>query len=160
MMKNRNIVVAIAIATIVGSAAAFAGNKSCGHDKGSHGFGGHHRGPMMQRMIGKLEHHLDLSDQQLESLEQIMLENKESLSDGRMAGRNLRHETMKLDPTSDTFDAEASVMADQIAELARNQALIHASVFKQIAGILDQPQRQEMRELMRRHREKAMKHSS
>ena len=156
-MKKRNKIIAGLVALLAGSGLALAGSGSCGYEgksRGGWGHGGGHHGPMLERMIGKLDHHLDLSDQQRASLEQVLEQNSDSARNHRQQRRALRHESMQLDPSSDTYDAQTQDIAGRIAEMARDQALLMANVYKQVSQILTDEQREEMRELMQRRMEK------
>lgn len=159
-MKKRNIIIAVVTATVTGSGIAIAGSKSCEYGGGSHGFGGHHGGPKLERMIGKMSHHLDLSDEQQSSLEQIVAANKQTMKGNRAASRSLRQETMKLDPGAENYATKTAEMADQFAALARDKALLRADIFKQVSDILTEQQRTEVREMMARRMEKMQRHAS
>ncbi len=156
-MTKRNRIIAGVLALLAGSGLALAGSSGCegfgrGHD--SYGHGGRHHGPMLERMIGKLDHHLDLSDQQQQSLQQILEQNSENISNHRQQRRALRQQGLLLDPTSDTYGPQTEELANKVAEMAYDQAITMATVYKQVSEILTAEQREEMRELMENRLEK------
>ena len=155
-MKKRNKIIAGLVALMAGSGLALAGSGSCDYEGKSHrgwGHGGQH-GPMLERMIGKLDRHLDLSEQQRASLEQVFEQNSEVARNHRQQRRSLRHESMQLDPSSDAYETQIQEIADRVAEMAHDQALLMANVFKQVAEILTDEQREEMRQLMQQRMQK------
>ena len=159
-MKNRNKIIAGLVALMVGSGLAIAGSGKCDYQGKSHwgsGHDGHQHGPKLERMIGKLDHHLDLSDQQRDSLESILERNSELIDSQRQERHAIRQESMGLDPTSETYAAQTEEIADRVGEMARNQALLMASVFKQVSDVLTEEQREEMRSLMEKRIDKMEK---
>lgn len=159
-MKKRNKIIAGILALLAGSGLALAGSSGCdeygrGHDSSGHG--GRHHGPMLERMIGKLDHHLDLSEKQQQSLQQILEQNSENISTHRQQRRALRQQGMLLDPTSDTYESQTEELANKVAEMAHDQAITMATVYKQVSEILTTEQREEMRQLMENRFEKMAK---
>ena len=51
---------------------------------------------------------------------------------------------MRLDPASDTYETQTQEIADRVAEMAHDQALLMANVFKQVSEILTDEQREEL----------------
>ena len=145
-MKKRNIVIASIVTAIVGSGIAFAGSKSC--HEGSryhHGKFGEHK---MERIIEKLDRHLDLSDQQEVALQEILESNKLVFGfEGQSRGA-LRMKMLGLDPTASDYENSVAAMADEMAEQIKQRTVEAAGVIKQVAGILTDEQIAEARELI------------
>jgi Spy/CpxP family protein refolding chaperone len=145
-MKKRNVVIASVATAIVGSGIALAGAKSC-HEGGRyhHGKFGEHK---LERIVEKLDRHLDLSDQQETALQEILESNKSVFgSEGRSRG-GFRMKLMGLDPTASDYDATVAAMADEMAERIKQRTVEAAGVIKQVAGILTNEQIEEARELI------------
>ncbi len=145
-MKKRNVIIATATAAIIGSGIAFAGAKNCRGD-GGHQFGkfGEHK---IERMMSKIDEHLDLSEQQELALQEILESNKSVLRAGSGPHREFRMELMKLDPTSSNYDTAVANLADEMATQVKQRTMQVASVVKQVAGILTEEQIQDARELI------------
>ena len=154
-MNKRKTLIAAAIAAVVGTGAAVAGSRHCEDNHDGHRYGGGHRGPGIEKMIGKLDHHLDLSDSQRSSIEDIVDANRDVMEQGRHHRRSLRKQTMRLDPASDSYDKDVAELADQIAEIARQTTLSFADIARQVSAVLTTEQRQQAREMLQ-HRMQRM----
>lgn len=156
-MTKRNKIIAGVLALLAGSGLALAGSSGCegyGRNHDSFGHGGRHHGPMLERMIGKLDHHLDLSEKQQQSLQQVLEQNSKNISNHSQQRKALRQQGMLLDPTSDTYESQTEELANKVAEMAHDQAITMATVYKQVSEILTAEQREEMREMMENRLEK------
>ncbi len=145
-MKKRNAIIAAAVTAILGSGLAFAGAKSCeyndGHDKG------HFSQHKMERMLSKMDKHLDLSDTQENSLQEIIEANKTFFDGARQAHQKFRLDVMNLDPTSESFDTKIEVLAEKAADQAKQRTLEIAAIVKEVSAVLTEEQRQQAKEMM------------
>jgi Spy/CpxP family protein refolding chaperone len=163
-MNKRKTLIAAAVAAVIGTSAVYAGSNYCDHNKGGHGFGGGHRGPGMERMISKLDRHLDLSESQRTSIEEIVAANRDTMKQGRVDRKTLRQKTMALDPASESYDKDVAVLADEMADMAREMTLSFADIARQVSAVLTPEQREEAREMiqhrMDRMEKRMQKHQS
>jgi Spy/CpxP family protein refolding chaperone len=146
VMKKRNVIIASVATAIVGSGIAFAGSRSC--HEGSryhHGKFGEHK---MERIIDKLDSHLDLSDQQEVALQEILESNKSVFGFEAPSRNSLRMKMMGLDPTASDYEESVAAMADEMTEQIKQRTVEAAGVIKQVAGILTDEQIAEARELI------------
>jgi len=151
-MKKRNVIIASVTTAILGSGLAYAGAKRC-HEGGWHHNGeyGEHK---VERIIGKLDEHLDLSDQQEAALQEILVSSKSVFGAKGQSRGEFRMKLMNLDPTASDYDATVTAMADEMADQVKQRTVEAASVIKQVAGILTDEQIQEARELIAKRMEK------
>jgi len=163
-MNKRKTLIAAAVAAVIGTGAVYAGSNYCERGGDGHGFGGGHRGPGLERMISKLDHHLDLTDSQRSSIEEIVSANRDTMKQSRLDRKTLRQKTMGLDPTSESYDADVAALADEMAEMAREMTLSFADIARQVSTVLTPEQRQEAREMiqhrMERMEKRMQKHQS
>jgi Spy/CpxP family protein refolding chaperone len=151
-MKKRNVVIASVATVIVGSGIAFAGSKSC-HDgnRYHHGNFGDHK---MERIVEKLDRHLDLSDQQEVALQEILESNKSVFKFEARSRGGFRMKMLGLDPTASDYEDSVNAMAGEMAEQIKQRTVAVAGVIKQVAGVLTDEQIEEARELITMRMEK------
>ena len=87
-------------------------------------YGGHYQSRMIDKMLGHLGDHLDLSDSQRSQLEEIKVDNIESMKALKQGRREIRTDSLALDPASENYDVAVSAIADRHADLARQTALM------------------------------------
>lgn len=156
MMKKRNLIIAAAVTTVIGSGIAFAGAKHCG---GADGHGqGHYGKHKIEHIMERLDKHLDLTDQQELSLQSILEDNKMVFMDARHDKKSFRLAVMQLDPSSSEYDASIASLADEIAEQARQRTLQAADIVKQVSTVLTDEQMQKARELIEKRMKKHERH--
>ena len=148
-MKYSNLFFATIIAIVLGLGAAFAGGSSFG-DHGGHG--GKHRGFSLERMVDKLNHHLDLSDEQQSALAEIASSHEENHKAVRDERNAIHSQIMDLDPTDDNYESQLSVLANEVANQARQKVLDRGAIGKEIALVLTPTQREEVKALMTKRR--------
>lgn len=151
-MNTRNKIISGILALLVGTGAAVAGS-SGGHHDHNRGWG-HHRGHSVAHMIKRLGKHLDLSSEQKTSLGEIAERNRDAMRANRLQGKTLRNAAMTIDPMAADYDQRANELADQASELAREQALLVAGMYKEVAAVLTPEQREELREMMNERMER------
>lgn len=155
-MKTRNAIIAAAATAILGTSIAFAGAKSCGHGGENHK--GHFSQHKMERILSKMDKHLNLTDAQEIELQEILESNKEVFSNSRDSHRDFRNDIVNLNPTSETFDSEIAALADKAADKAKQRTLEIANIVKEVSAVLTEEQRKQAKELMakrmQRHQDK------
>ena len=145
-MKKRNAIIAAAATAILGSGLAFAGAKSCEHNKDNHR--GHFSQHKMERMLSKMDKHLNLSDTQENLLQEILESNKAVFTNAKQSHQDFRSSIMNLDPTSENFDMEIEALADNAADQAKQRTLEMAAIVKEVSSVLTEEQRQQAKEMM------------
>ncbi len=145
-MKKRNAIIAAAATAILGSGLAFAGAKSCEHN--GEGHKSHFSQHKMERMLSKMDKHLNLSDTQESALQEILESNKAVFNDARQSHRQFRNEIVNLDPTSENFDSEIEAVAEKVADQAKQRTLEIAAIVKEVSAVLTEEQRQQAKEMM------------
>ena len=133
-MKKRNAIVAAAVTAIIGSGLAFAGAKNCEHSGKSHK--GHFSQHKMEKMLSKMDKHLDLSDTQEIALQEILESNKAVFNDVRQSHRKFRNEMVNLDPTSENFGSKIEALAERAADQAKQRTLKIAAIVKEVSAVL------------------------
>ena len=154
-MTKRNKILAVILIGALGTGAAIAGGKSC-HRDGYHS--GHHQVRMIDKMLGRLGNHLDLSDQQRSRLEEIKNDNMASMSALKQGRREIRVDSLALDPASESYDAQVSALAERHADLARQTALAMGQVYKEVSAVLSPEQQQMLKDKIAKRLEKRAKH--
>ncbi|MCY3770380.1 MAG: Spy/CpxP family protein refolding chaperone [Gammaproteobacteria bacterium] len=149
-MKKRNILVAAAILSVVGSGLVFAGVANCRHSGKTHlGAHGAHK---MERLIGKMDRYLDLSDAQELSLEKILEQNRSVVLNTRHADRSFYLDMMALGLSADDFDGAANELAEERTEQLKHGAVEIARFAKQVSEVLTEEQKQEALDLIQKRR--------
>ena len=151
-MKKRNAIIAAAVTAILGSGLAFAGAKSCENNEGHHK--GHFSQHKMERMLSKMDKHLDLSDTQENALQEIIETNKAFFAEARQAHQKFRLDVMNLNPTSESFDTKIEVLAEKAADQAKQRTLEIAAIVKEVSAILSEEQRQQAKDMMAKRMQK------
>ncbi|MBX2869896.1 MAG: hypothetical protein KTR18_14550 [Acidiferrobacterales bacterium] len=149
-MKKRTLIASGIIVTVLGTGLVFAGQRNHGGWGGHHDHGGHR----IMHMIDKLERKLDLSEQQVEQLEQIALDTKATRKTARKEHMSIGMKLTALDPASNEYDADVSQLAQEVSEMARQRTLSLAMVYKQASAVLTEQQRQELREMIQKRMER------
>lgn len=118
------------------------------HDNRRHG---PHEGPghMMRMFKG-----LDLSDAQRSQIEGILQSNKADGQVLRQRSKTLREQMSELDPMASDYSTETQVLANQAAELKREQVLHRSELRRQIAAVLTPEQRAELEAKMEAKQER------
>ncbi len=147
-MKKRNLIITVVITAMIGSGLVFAGARNCEYSGKTHaGHDGRHK---MERIIGKMDRHLDLSDAQELSLKKILEENKSMIRATRHADRSFYLDMMALGLSSDNLDESVNALARERAEQVKQGAMEIAHVAKQVSEVLTEEQKQEAHDFIRK----------
>ncbi|MXZ80828.1 MAG: hypothetical protein F4Z15_05560 [Gammaproteobacteria bacterium] len=154
-MTKRNILIITTAAILAGSSIVYAGSKYWKHEHGhGHRLDSDH---VIERIVSKMDRHLELSDQQEAEIGLILESNTDALADLRESGRSIRNRMLSLDPESESYQGEVQALANELAALVEEKTLATAGVVKEVYGILEPNQQAEAREILskrfdRRHR--------
>ena len=152
-MKKRNALLAGAMAIVLGSGAVFAGSKYKDHG-GHHGMHPEHR---LEHMLEKMDRHLDLSEEQRETIKTIIGSKQGEMRQSRVDRMEMRLKIMQLDPMSTQFDSEVNTVATELAEAVKEKTRLYGDMVKQVATVLTPEQRQEAREMIEKRMDKMSK---
>lgn len=147
-MTKRKILIIAATAILAGSSVVYAGSKYWKHEH-EHGHG--HRldsDHVIERIVSKMDRHLELSDQQETEIGLILESNTDAVTDLRESGWSIRNRMLSLDPESESYQREVQVLANELAALVREKTLATAGVVKEVYGILEPDQQAEAREIL------------
>lgn len=97
---------------------------------------------------------LDLSDDQRLQIDSILDANKADGQALRQRSKALREQMAELDPMAADYSTETQMLANQAAELKREQVLHGGEVRRQIAAVLTEEQRTELKTRMEAKRER------
>ena len=154
-MTKRKIMIIATTVTLAISSMAYAGHKYWKHEHGhGHRLDSEH---VIERIVSKLDRHLELSDQQEDKIGLILESNTDEWSDLRESTQSIRNRMLSLDPESESYQREVEVLANEMATLVRDKTLTTASVVKEVYGILEPSQQAEAMEILskrldRRHK--------
>lgn len=141
----------IVLAGLLGAAgAAFA------HPGQHHGGAMGHGDP--DRMLERIARHLDLSDTQRQSIENILGAARPELDDLRTRGHETREALRALDVTDPDYHARLTTLATEAGELATSTAMLMGRLRADIAAELTDEQRAEMDEFMAGRGERRRRH--
>ena len=147
-MKKRNLIITVIITAVIGSGLVFAGARNCEYSGKAHaGHDGKHK---MERIIGKMDRHLDLSDAQELSLKKILEENRSMIRATRHADKSFYLNMMALGLLSDDFDESVNALAQERAEQVKQGAMGIAHVAKQVSEVLTEEQKQEAHDFIQK----------
>lgn len=129
------------------SGMAFAGGPH--HDECMKGKGYHHG--KHEKM---LERHLDLSEEQKASIQQIREEYRTQMKNQK-GDRGPRHGGfMELDPQAPNYQEQVQALAKQRAEAVEQKILLNAEKHAKIHAVLTEEQREELKSLHEKRKEK------
>ena len=109
-----------------------------------------HDGGYMKHMFKGL----DLTDEQKSQIGSIMEANQPESQALRERTRSLHDKMMELDPTAGDYQTDVQTLANEAAELKREQVLHGSELRRQVAQVLTPEQREEMKERAAKKREK------
>ncbi|WP_348674985.1 Spy/CpxP family protein refolding chaperone [uncultured Abyssibacter sp.] len=109
-----------------------------------------HEGGYMKHMFRGL----DLTDEQKSQIDGIMEANRPQSQDLRERTRSLHDKMTALDPTASGYQTQVQGLANEAAELKREQVLHGSELRRQVAQVLTPEQRAEMKERAAEKREK------
>ena len=151
-MKKRNLIITVVITAVLGSGLVFAGTRNCEYFGKSHtGHDGKHK---MERIIGKMDRHLDLSDAQELSLKKILEENRSMIQATFHAGKSFHLDMIALGLSSDDFDGSVDALAQERADQVKQEAMGIAHFAKQVSEVLTEKQKQEAHDFLQKRMHK------
>lgn len=150
-MKKRNIIIFTGAAAVVLSGMVFAGSKHCDHNKD--GMAKH----KIERMISKMDHHLDFSDQQESQINDIVAVNSDALNHKGKSRGPIKLKILNLDPQAEDFEAQKNQLVNEISEKARLRALTMINLHQQVSEFLTPEQRIKAIEMLEKRTRKMEK---
>lgn len=144
----KRLITAVLIATT--GLIAVAGTASARPDHDGRHHGAHEGAGHMMRMFKGL----DLSDDQRLQIDSILDANKADGHALRQRSKALREQMAELDPMAADYSTETQMLANQAAELKREQVLHGGELRRQIAAVLTEEQRTELKTRMEAKRER------
>jgi len=128
--------------TLGGLGVAVAGGKM-GHD-----------GPMDGRMIDRLAHKLDLTDAQMDQVDEMMAGEFKDMRQQMRTMKDLRQDLRQLDPNAADYQQQVDTLAAQIAANTEQMVKMRAEQKQAFNEILTPDQRTELAELKDSWRER------
>ncbi len=128
--------------TLGGLGVAVAGGKM-GHD-----------GPMDGRMLDRLAHKLDLTDAQMDQVDEMMAGEFKDMRQQMRTMKDLRQDLRKLDPNAADYQQQVDTLAAQIAANTEQMVKMRAEQKQAFNEILTPEQRTELAELKDSWRER------